>query len=814
MEEFEKLGKFYLGRRYDLFNKKPKNELVLYDSRDLVTHAICIGMTGSGKTGLCLNILEEAIVDGIPVIAIDPKGDLSNLLLTFPNLTQEDFLQWVDEEEARRRGITPAELALNEAEKWKAGLADWGQGGARVQKLRDSAEFAVYTPGSKAGLPISILKSFAAPPKAMLEESDFLRDTITNSATSLLALIGISADPLKSREHILVSSLLYEAWKKQEDLTLLNLIQQIQKPPITHIGAMDLESFFPSNDRFEFAMTLNNLLAAPGLDAWLDGDPLDIDKFFYTKVGRPRVSIFSIAHLNDAERMFFVSLLLNQVLSWMRMQSGTTSLRAILYMDEIFGYFPPIANPPSKTPLLTLLKQGRAFGLGVLLASQNPVDLDYKGLANTGTWFIGRLQTERDKMRVLEGLEGASVDAGSDFDRQKMESILAALGTRIFLINNVHDDGPDIFETRWTMSYLRGPLTRNQIKRLMDPLKAQPASESTKTERGEATHQTRRDVQPETKTSPPPLRPAIPRYYLPLKSNLSDHVVYQCKILGCGLIKFVDTKYDININQQRIFIAPITDEAIPVNWANANEVKLAIESLEKIPLEKASFVMPPSVVNKEENYKTWGKEFAHWLYANQKYHLLKSPSLKIVSRQGESERDFRIRVNQSGKEKRDELVRKLTDKYAPKLVALKERIRLAQQDAERETEKAKENDIESAISLGATVFDAFMGRRRINSSTLSRATSAARGINKASKKYQEVARAQETVQSLLERLAELESEFQGDKAALAQKFQFDSEPFETIVVTPKRSTVSVQLLALLWLPHICDDAGKLVPVWQ
>src|SRR5687768_9276930 len=237
---------------------------------------------------------------------------------------------------------------------------------------------------------------------------------------------------------------------------------------------MDLDSFFPSNDRFELAMALNHLLASPSFASWMEGDPLDIPTILHTPAGKPRLAIFSIAHLGDAERMFFVSLLLNQVLGWMRAQSGTTSLRAILYMDEIFGYFPPVANPPSKLPLLTLLKQGRAFGLGVVLTTQNPVDLDYKGLSNAGTWFIGRLQTERDKVRVLEGLEGIAVGTGQKFDRQEMDQLLAGLSTRIFLMNNTHDELPEVFQTRWTMSYLRGPLTRTQIKSLMDPLKAQP----------------------------------------------------------------------------------------------------------------------------------------------------------------------------------------------------------------------------------------------------------------------------------------------------------------------------------------------------
>lgn len=469
MQDFEKLGVFYLGRPYDLAKKKPKDGWLLYDSKDLVTHAVCVGMTGSGKTGLCLAMLEEAAIDGIPAIIIDPKGDLSNLLLTFPDLQAQDFLPWINEQDARKNNLPPADYAAQQAEMWKKGLALWGQDRERIQRLKDAADFAIYTPGSQVGLPISILKSFGAPSRDILDDAELLQERISTTATSLLSLLGLEADPIKSREHILLSTILSTAWKQGHDLDLAVLIQQIQHPPVSKVGVLNLDSFFPSKERFAFAMKLNNLLAAPGFTTWMEGEALDIGRILHTSGGKPRMAIFSIAHLTDTERMFFVTLLLTQMVGWMRSQSGTTSLRALLYMDEIFGYFPPVSNPPSKLPLLTLLKQARAFGVGVVLATQNPVDLDYKGLANTGTWFIGRLQTERDKARVLEGLEGASTSAGRKFDRQRMEQTLAGLSTRIFLMNNVHEDEPVIFETRWCLSYLRGPLTRAQIKTLMKP---------------------------------------------------------------------------------------------------------------------------------------------------------------------------------------------------------------------------------------------------------------------------------------------------------------------------------------------------------
>src|SRR5688572_14602412 len=463
-QDFEKLGVFYLGRRHDLATKRTTDELVLYDAKDLVTHAVCVGMTGSGKTGLCVDLLEEAAIDGIPSIVIDPKGDLPNLLLTFPELKPGDFEQWINEDDARRKGLSPSDYAEQQAETWKKGLAAWGQDGDRIRRLRDAADFRVYTPGSTAGVPVSILASFAAPPEPVRADAELLQERVRTTATSLLGLMGVEADPIQSREHILVSTILATAWNGGRDVDLAGLIQQIQAPPVQRVGVMDLESFFPAKERFALAMRLNNLLAAPGFENWLSGEPLDVGSILHTPAGKPRVAIFSIAHLPDAERMFFVSLLLNQVLGWMRTQTGTTSLRAVVYMDEIFGYFPPVANPPSKQPLLTLLKQARAFGVGVVLATQNPVDLDYKGLANAGTWFIGRLQTERDKARVLEGLEGAAATAPGAVDLPTMDRLRSDVGSHLYLINNIHEHRTELYETPGVNADLRGPLPRPQIQ--------------------------------------------------------------------------------------------------------------------------------------------------------------------------------------------------------------------------------------------------------------------------------------------------------------------------------------------------------------
>ncbi|MDA7868766.1 DUF87 domain-containing protein [bacterium] len=473
VSEYEKLGSFYLGKGYDIEKREVTDDLLLYDSKDLVTHGVVLGMTGSGKTGLCIGLLEEAIMDNIPAIVIDPKGDISNLLLTFPEFRGEDFRPWINEDDARKKGIEPDIFAEKTARMWEEGIGGWHQSPERVRQMQEKTDINIFTPGSKAAIPVSILSSLDVPPIEVMDDGELLGERIESTVSSLLSLVGVDANPIQSPEAILLGSIFNHCWAAEQSLSLESLIRNIQKPPFDKVGVIDLESFLDRKDRQKLALKFNALLASPGFSTWLEGPPLDIQRMMYTEEGKPRISIFSIAHLSDSERMFFVSLLFNQMLSWMRMQSGTTSLRALLYMDEIYGYLPPTANPPSKKPLMTMLKQARAFGLGVLVATQNPVDLDYKALSNMGTWFLGRMQTERDKARVLDGLAGAADAQGGGFNRKEMELLLSCLDSRVFLMNNVHEDGPAVFHVRWVMSYLRGPLTRRQIKVLMDPKRDQ-----------------------------------------------------------------------------------------------------------------------------------------------------------------------------------------------------------------------------------------------------------------------------------------------------------------------------------------------------
>ncbi|MBY0247677.1 MAG: ATP-binding protein [Nitrospiraceae bacterium] len=813
-EDFEKLGVFYMGRPYDLVAKQAKPGWLLYDSKDLVTHAVCVGMTGSGKTGLCLALLEEAAIDNIPAIIIDPKGDLGNLMLTFPSLKGEDFQPWINEDDARKKGLAPADYAKAQAELWAKGLAGWQQDGARIQRLRDAADVVIYTPGSNAGLPVSILKSFAAPAADVREDTELMRERISTTVTSLLGLLGIEADPIQSREHILMSTILDQTWRKEEDLDLATLIQAIQSPPVSKIGVMDVESFFPSKDRFVLAMKLNNLLAAPGFQAWLEGEALDIQSLLYTPAGKPRHAIFSIAHLNDAERMFFVTLLLSQMVGWMRAQSGTTSLRALLYMDEIFGYFPPVANPPSKLPLMTLLKQARAFGLGVVLATQNPVDLDYKGLANTGTWFIGRLQTERDKARVLEGLEGASTSAGKRFDRGRMEQTLAGLGNRIFLMNNVHEDEPVVFETRWCLSYLRGPLTRTQIKTLMDPIRREALNVKCETSEAKSSAPNVSRLTPHA--SRPMLPPDVPQHFVPLRGSKPEgsELVYAPMLLGASQIRFSDAKSGIDSTQEMTALASIADGPVAVDWDRSTAMDMVVADLEQNSEDGAQFLALPASAGKAKSYADWSKDFGSWLFRTQKVELFRSPSTKEVSTPGESERDFRVRLQQAGREQRDKGAEILRQKYASKMTTLQERIRRAALAKEKQQAESRSSQVQAAISVGASILGAFLGRKTISASNIGRATTAVRSAGRVMKESQDVGAAEENVAALQQQLADLEAQFKSESDALAAATDPLNEKLETISIKPTKANIAVKLVALVWTPHWRDAAGRLTAAWQ
>ncbi|MCC7177629.1 MAG: ATP-binding protein [Acidobacteria bacterium] len=821
--DYEKLGLFYLGKQYDIQARARTDVPVLYDSSDLVTHAVIVGMTGSGKTGLGIDLMEEAAIDGIPVLAVDPKGDLANLLLTFPGLSGAEFAPWVNQDEARAAGQTPEAYGAAEAAKWAKGLADWGQDGERITRLKGAADFVVYTPGSTMGRPVSIVESFAAPPASVVDDPDLLGDRVSTAATSVLTLAGVDAEPLRSREHVLVSTLFADAWKAGQDMDLAGLIGAVQNPPIERIGVMDLEAFFPAKDRFTLAMQLNQLLAAPSFAAWLQGDPLDIDAMLYTPEGKPRVAVVSIAHLDDHERMFFVSLLLNELVAWMRAQRGTSSLRALVYFDEIFGFLPPVANPPSKAPLLKLLKQARAFGVGLTLATQNPVDLDYKALSNCGTWMLGRLQTERDKARVLDGLEGVAASSGEGFDRAALDQLLSSLGKRIFLLHNVHEKHPVVFETRWTLSYLRGPMGRDEIRRLCGS--ADAASRATVSDSGVARPpQSPADSVPSALSAPsaapapsglsapsaapapsalsassaaPVLDPQIKQLFIPSPAGS----VLSPSVLGVARVSYSDAKLGIDETRDVALVTPIADGAVAVDWEHAEPASFDVDHLETRPPAGVAFAPLPAAAARARSYAAWETAFARWAGQTQAIELLRSVRAKVTSAPDESERAFRIRVTEAMHEGRDAALEKVRAKHAAKIRTAEDKVRRAQAAVERESQQAAESKVSTAVSFGATVLGALLGRKAVSASTLGRATTAAKGMGRMSREAADVARAEANVEALTQQLADLQAALEAEMQAVGQQWDPATDELERVVVKPKRGGVSVQLFGLVWQPH-------------
>lgn len=805
MEDYEKLGCFYLGRGYDPESKSASGDLLLYDSKDLVTHGVVLGMTGSGKTGLCLALLEEAAMDHVPAIVIDPKGDIANLLLAFPDADPASFRPWINEDDAAKKGITPDEHAANTAAMWAKGLGEWGQSGERIRQFRERCDITIFTPGSRAGIPVSILGSLKAPPYEITDDAELLGERIQSTVSSLLSLVGVDADPIQSHEAVFTASVLSHAWSAGHDLTLESLVGHILKPAFGKVGVIDVDSFLPPKQRQTLALRFNNLIASPGFATWLEGPPLDIASMLHTPAGKPRISIFSIAHLGDAERMFFTSLLLNELLGWMRSQNGTTSLRALFYMDEIFGFLPPTANPPSKRPLMTLLKQGRAFGLGCLLATQNPVDLDYKALSNIGTWFLGRLQTERDKLRVLDGLQGAASSQHAAFDRAALDTLLSGLGNRIFLMNNVHRGMPLLFHVRWVMSYLAGPLTRAQIKSLMDPKRAECSNPAN-------------DTRPPSQTSPmsmaaatPPAagtgRPAVGNGVTERFARPStDQAVFHPFLLREAVVHHSLAKAGIDTSRRVRIANPIGRDGI--DWDRPLDPDQIPEATSEAPASDARFADLPGYAMNEANYRQAAKEFAEWLYRNERLELFSCPALKAWSIPDETESAFRARLAHQAREARDAAVAKLRADAEKKLAALEVKL----QTAEARLAKEKTEAGTATMRAGATLIGGILGgllggRSKLGSIT--RGSTAIGSAGNAVKQRQDVALATSRVASVHAEIQALEAQVENEAAAITSAHDPAGLELARETLKPARNDIRVEDASLLWLPHDAD--GR--PAW-
>ncbi len=806
-------GNFYLGRLVDVQTNQSTGQPLLYDPGDLTTHGVIVGMTGSGKTGLCLDVMEEAALNRVPAIMVDPKGDITNALLHFPDLRPADFQPWINADQARRAGKTIEQVATETADLWRSGLAQWEITPERIRKLKESVRFAIYTPGSDAGLQVSILASLKAPPIAWEANTELLREKISGTVTALLGLIGLKdIDAVRSREHILLSNIFEHAWSQGMDLDLGELIMQVQAPPFEKLGVFDVNRFFPEGDRFELAMSLNNILASPAFKTWIEGEPLDVGRLLYEADGTPRHAIFYIAHLNDEERMFFVTLLYSAVESWMRTQAGTTSLRALVYFDEIFGYLPPTGNPPSKEPMLRLLKQARAFGVGLVLATQNPVDIDYKALSNAGTWFIGKLGTEQDKQRLLDGLSSAG---GGGLDRGQYDDLISAIGKRVFLLRNVHEKHPVLFQTRWAMNYLAGPATRAQIPALNalagagQPQEVAAAPVATP---GPAPAPEPAAQEPALELPGTASRPAVPgrtaEYFLPVNQTPGGikrlGLLYRPNLLAQAEVRFMQRKYDLDELVTRTALVPEPDRRGRVRWDEFPAQVVEARRLDRQPVADARFAGLEEPLADAKLLRLMQTDFVDWAYRGTEVLVRANEKLKVYAGPGTSQEDFAGMCQKAAAEKAEAEADQLEARFKKKIDSLEARLSREERELAEDMAEHSRRKMEEAASHAETLFSLFSKRRKSVSSSLSKRRMTARAREDVEESKEEIAR-------LTKEIDEMEAEMNEAMDDLEARWEEIAADVTEIPVAPYKKDVSVELFGVAWVPyHLAEVDGRLV----
>ncbi|WP_309497192.1 helicase HerA domain-containing protein [Sulfurovum sp.] len=771
-ETYEKLGLFYLGKDVDKKSMEPSEALTLLKNKNFTTHAAIIGMTGSGKTGLGVGIMEEAALDNIPSIIIDPKGDMGNLCLSDPSFSSKTFEPWV-RDEANAKNEESMDYASKIATVWKEGLENWGQDSTRVEKFH-KVDKTIYTPGSSAGVAINVMSSLDVPPSEVMNDSDTFSSYLKSTVSSLLSFIGINGDPLESKEYILLAQIVSKAWIAKEPLNIATIIGKIITPSFDKIGVLPLEDFYPKEKRFILATKFNGLLASPNFSQWLEGDNLDIQKLLYDEEGKAKIAIFSISHLNDEERMFFVTLLLNKYIAWMRRQSGTSALKALLYMDEIFGFFPPTKNPPSKEPMLILLKQARAFGLGVVLSTQNPVDLDYKGLSNIGTWFIGRLQTTQDIEKVLDGLGGK---VGSSFDKNEIKTMLANLQKRTFFLKSAHLDDIRLFSTRWVLSYLKGPLKKAEISTLMQAKKEAQKNAKAK-EIVEVKGMRFENYQN--------IDDSIPQYY---EMDVSEENSYRATLGAKVKVHFYQARRGIDEEEEYILSLPLESKQRLIDWGNADQESEDFSRYMHSAPKEAKFTALPEVILEDRALKKSIRELKETLYRTKELVLFRCVSLKLESKVGEAQSDFMVTVQDSLTEKKEIEIEKLQERYAKKEKTLTTRL----QRAKERVEKESSDSTSSMIDTGIAVLGALFGKPT--------PTKIGRALSKGKKVLKErgdISRAEERMLEVEADIEALEYELEDKIDALSEKYNIENYEIESFSIKPRKTDIDVVLCAVVW----------------
>ncbi len=832
------LNHLYLGRLIDEQDQTSGQD-VRYPLEHLTTHGLILGATGSGKTGLGVVLVEEVLRQGVPVLLLDVKGDLANLLLTFPDLAPADFAPWCDTDTAQRAGQSPDEAAEAVAQRWRNGLAEWGLGPDQLAELRRRVEFVLYTPGSRAGRPVDVLARFGAPPA---NDPDEMALRAQGLASALLGLAGVEADPLRSREHILLTTLVRHVWETGGTLDVPTLIQQVQQPPIERIGVFDMESFFPAKDRFTLALTLNNLVAAPGFALWREGEPLNIERFLYAEDGRPRATVFYLAHLPEEQRHFFVTLFLEELRSWVRGQAGTRTLRALLYFDEIFGYMPPHPqNPPPKAPLLALLKQGRAAGMGVVLSTQNPGDLDYKALSNIGTWAVGALRTDRDKRRVMEGMEGAIAEAGLRVP--DIEAAISRLKPRLFLLHDARSDDPGnalcFFQSRWAMSYLRGPLTIAEVQRLVAPTPAAPASTPavsfsptpatsvpviTPAPIPTVTPAPAAPGAPATATrlaNPPATDPDIPQAFLPATltaawvaqrqepplNSESAQLVYRPHMLGLGIIHIHDEKSGLNLSDDQAWRIAPAQQSWNMHWELGQMIDVRVEDLVASPPTSGVFESLPAGIGSKNAHSKHETAFKTHLYNNSGITLLSCPLLKLYGNPGETKAAFLERCRVEIEKRKEAELALERRKFEQKMAPLQTKLRKEELELQQDQQDLSERKREELLSGAESVLGIFS--RRGPKRALSQASRQHRYVQQA---QAEVEESEEMIKRYTEEMQQLEAAWQTTAQSIAAKWEAGLTGIGEIQVRAKRNDIEVRFCGLVWFPfwEFATDAGPVL----
>jgi hypothetical protein len=802
---------FYLGRKYDPNKQTVTNDQVTYDPSDLTTHAVVTGMTGSGKTGLCIAILEEAALKGIPAIIIDPKGDLTNLLLHFPDLAPQDFQPWIDAEQARRSGKTIEQVSLETSLNWRNGLNEWGITQERLLALKNSAQFGIYTPGSDSGIPVSVLSSLAAPEIPWDENREVLREKISSTVTALLGLVGYDdIDPLRSREHMLLANIFENAWSQRKNVDFKELILQVQTPPFDKIGAFDVSKLFPEKDRMELAMALNSVLVSSAFEPWLVGRPLDIQAMLYAEGDQPRHSIFYLAHLPDNQKMFFVTLLLSAIETWTRAQSGTSVLRALLYMDEIYGFLPPISNPPSKAPLLRMLKQARAYGVGLVLGTQNPVDIDYKGLSNAGTWLIGKLQTEQDKNRLLDGL----VSASAGVSRGDIDRLISSLGKRVFVMHNVHAKQPVVFQTRWTMNYLAGPQTRDRISELnqLAGFDLKPAGIVPRA----AVAVSRGSIKSDTSLTKPFMPAGIKEYFLPQNFSLPeafkaagqplppdamiDGVLYRPTLIASAQVRILDRKLGVDSELMRAALVDPVDKRGSIRWEEFTFNSHALESAETSPVPSSRFGTIDAPLNDAKIMSALQKDFADWVFRGSFVQARANEALKVYAGPDVSRAEFMKACADAASKGRDAEIAKETARIDRQLQTLKDKKSREERELREDESELSHRKWEEAGTHLENIFGGGKRARRRVSTSLSKR----RMTEKAKADVEESI---DAIEDIEKQIADLEKLRKESIQEIKDKWGHVVNDITEVTVAPKKTDVFVDLFGIAWKPYYVVQTG-------